>query len=190
MTQKNEKKYSRKHRLIGLDPGLKQLGWGVIEIEQNRLTHIANGSIMSDAKASLPARLLELEIGLEHVFDTWQPEQAAVEETFVNRNGNATLRLGQARAICLLVPARRHLPIAEYAPNFIKRTVTGAGHADKQQMQAMVNMLLPQARPENEHASDALAIAIAHAHGGDIDNKLLVARNAMIDKNIIDKESA
>lgn len=162
----------QKHRLIGLDPGLRHLGWGVIEAENNRLTHIANGVISSNAKDQLAVRLVTLEAGLEKIFDQYQPMQAAVENTFVNKDGVATLKLGQARAVCLLVPARRGLRVAEYAPNFIKRSVTGAGHADKTQIEAMVRMLLPQARPDNEHAADALAIAITHANAGDLDGKM------------------
>lgn len=172
----------QKRRLIGLDPGLRHLGWGVIEVENNRLTHIANGSISSNAKDTLAQRLVTLEAGLEKVFEAFQPEQAAVENTFVNKDGAATLKLGQARAVCLLVPARRKMPIAEYAPNFIKRSVTGSGHADKKQIETMVKMLLPQANPKNEHAADALAIAITHANAGDLDGKIEQALNKQKEK--------
>lgn len=166
---------AQSRRLIGLDPGLRHLGWGVIEVNANKLSHIADGSVVSMPDDSLAERLVQLETALEAVFATYRPEQAAVENTFVNRDGAATLKLGQARAVCLLVPARRGLPIAEYAPNFIKRAVTGAGHADKHQIKAMVKTLLPAANPKNEHAADALAVAIAHAHAGDLDGRVAAA---------------
>ncbi len=164
-----------KRRLIGLDPGLRFTGWGVIDRLGNKLTHIANGSVASDAKLSLPERLVQLEDGLNDVFETWQPEHAAVEQTFVNRDGAATLKLGQARAVCLLVPARRRIEVVEYAPNFIKRAVTGSGHADKQQIAAMLDILLPQAAAGDEHAADALAVAITLAHAGDFNGRLAAA---------------
>lgn len=179
----------QKHRLIGLDPGLRYLGWGVIEAENNRLSHIANGTISSGAGDglghSLGQRLVVLETALEEVFNQYAPSQAAVENTFVNKDGAATLKLGQARAICLLVPARRGLAVAEYAPNFIKRAVTGSGHAGKEQMVAMVSMLLPQANPHSDHAADALAVAIAHANAGDLDGK--IARALEKQSNIKEK---
>jgi crossover junction endodeoxyribonuclease RuvC len=162
-------------RLIGLDPGLRFTGWGVVDMRGTKLTHIANGAVRSDAKDSLAERLLQLEQGLTEVFDTYAPHFAAVEQTFVNRDGAATLKLGQARAVCLLEPARRGLSVAEYAPNFIKRSVTGSGHADKGQISAMVSMLLPTAEIANEHAADALAIAITLAHAGDFGGKMQAA---------------
>jgi len=161
-------------RLIGLDPGLRFLGWGIVEASQNRLTHIANGTIASSVKKDLADRLVELEVGLEKVMAEFAPDSAAVETTFVNRDGAASLKLGQARAICLLVPARHGLRVAEYAPNMIKKSVTGSGHADKVQMQTMVSMLLPHCRPDSEHAADALAVAITHAHSGSLDERLAV----------------
>ncbi len=162
-------------RLIGLDPGLRFTGWGVVDLKGSKLTHIANGSVRSDAKLSLAERLLQLEQGLVEVFDRWTPDFAAVEQVFVNRDGAATLKLGHARAVCLLVPARRQISVAEYAPNFIKRTVTGSGHADKHQIATMLGMLLPQAKPANEHAADALAVAITLAHAGDFSGRLAAA---------------
>lgn len=162
-------------RLIGLDPGLRFTGWGVVDMCGTKLTHIANGSVRSDAKFTLPERLLQLEQGLAEVFDAYAPEYAAVEQTFVNRDGAATLKLGQARAVCLLAPARRGLTVAEYAPNFIKRSVTGSGHADKNQINTMVSMLLPKAEIADEHAADALAIAITLAHAGDFGGKMQAA---------------
>ena len=163
---------TQSRRLIGLDPGLRNLGWGVIDVSRGKLVHIANGTISSNAKDSLADRLVQLMLGLEDVVDTHQPNQAAVENSFVNKDGAATLKLGQARAVCLIVPARKGLKVFEYAPNFIKRSVTGVGHADKHQINAMVKTLLPQAKPESEHAADALAIAITHAHAGDLDERL------------------
>ena len=159
-------------RLIGLDPGLRFTGWGVVDMRGSKLTHIGNGAVRSDAKSPLPERLLQLEQGLAEIFELYRPDYAAVEQTFVNRDGAATLKLGQARAVCLLEPARRGLCVAEYAPNFIKRSVTGAGHADKTQIASMVSMLLPQAEIENEHAADALAVAITLAHAGDFGGKM------------------
>ncbi len=155
------------YRLLGLDPGLRTTGWGVIEATGNKLSHIANGSVSSDATQDLALRLLALEQGLEQVFTQWQPDFTAVEQTFVNRDGAATLKLGQARAVCLLTPARRNIPVFEYAPNYIKRTVTGVGHATKKQIAAMLAMLLPQAAIGDEHAADALAVAITLAHARD-----------------------
>jgi crossover junction endodeoxyribonuclease RuvC len=155
-----------------LDPGLRFTGWGVVDMCGSKLSHVGNGAVRSDAKLSLPERLLQLEQGLAEVFERYAPDYAAVEQTFVNRDGAATLKLGQARAVCLLEPARRGLCVAEYAPNFIKRSVTGAGHADKNQIASMVAMLLPQAEIANEHAADALAVAITLAHAGDFGGKM------------------
>ena len=162
-------------RLIGLDPGLRFTGWGVVDMCGTKLTHIANGSVRSNAKDSLATRLLQLEQGLAEVFEAYSPHYAAVEQTFVNRDGAATLKLGHARAVCLLEPARRGITVAEYAPNFIKRSVTGSGHADKNQINMMVSMLLPTAKIANEHAADALAIAITLAHAGDFGGKMQAA---------------
>ena len=163
------------HRLIGLDPGLRFTGWGVIDVCGAKLVHVANGSVASRQTDPLAARLVQIENGLEEVFDTWAPDHAGVEHTFVNRDGAATLKLGQARAICLLVPARRDIPVHEYAPNFIKRAVTGSGHAAKEQIAAMIKVLLPQARATDEHAADALAVAITLAHAGDLGGRLAKA---------------
>ncbi len=168
----NADQITRPKRLIGLDPGLRFLGWGIIEAEQNRLIHIANGTIKSTRQREFAARLVELEAGLENVMQEYAPTHAAVENTFVNRDSAASLRLGQARAICLLVPARCGLRVAEYAPNMIKKSLTGSGHADKGQMQAMINMLLPHAKLDSEHAVDALAVAITHAHAGRLQKRL------------------
>ena len=163
---------TQSRRLIGLDPGLRNLGWGVIDVVRGKLTHVANGTVSSNAKDDLADRLVQLMRGLEDVIEIHHPHQAAVENSFVNKDGVATLKLGQARAVCLLVPARKGMKVFEYAPNFIKRSITGAGHADKHQINAMVKTLLPKAKPESEHAADALAIAITHAHAGDLDERI------------------
>lgn len=151
-------------RLIGLDPGLQMTGWGVIEAHGSRLVHIANGCVASDAGRSLADRLVQLHDGLAGVLATYAPAAAAVEETFVNKNPSSTLKLGQARGVALLVPALAGLPVAEYAPNHIKKSVVGTGHAAKEQIRAMVRVLLPGVKIEGADAADALAVAICHAH--------------------------
>ncbi|MBL6957753.1 MAG: crossover junction endodeoxyribonuclease RuvC [Rhodospirillales bacterium] len=151
-------------RLLGLDPGLRQTGWGVIEIDGNRLRHIANGAVGTDGTLSLAERLVQIEQGLLDVIERYHPEAAAVEETFVNKNPNSTLKLGQARGIALLVPARAGLTVAEYTPNQVKKSVVGAGHAAKEQIQMMVRTLLPGSEIAGPDAADALAVAICHAH--------------------------
>ena len=151
-------------RLIGLDPGLQKTGWGIVESNGNRLRHIANGVVKSNSKLSLAERLVELHTGLEEVMAEWKPDSAAVEETFVNKNPASTLKLGQARGIALLVPASHGLIVAEYTPNHVKKAVVGAGHAAKEQVEAMVNILLPGIKINGPDAADALAVAICHAH--------------------------
>lgn len=151
-------------RIIGIDPGLRRTGWGVIESDGVRLVYVASGHVTSDAEAPLAYRLREIFDGLTAVVGSFKPIEAAVEETFVNENPRATLKLGQARGMALLVPALKGLRVAEYPPNLIKKTVVGAGHAEKKQIQMMVQMLLPKARFENADEADALAIAICHAH--------------------------
>ena len=151
-------------RLLGLDPGLRQTGWGVIDIDGNRLRHIANGTVGTDGTLSLAERLVQIEQGLLDVIERYHPEAAAVEETFVNKNPNSTLKLGQARGIALLVPARAGLTVAEYTPNQVKKSVVGAGHAAKEQIQMMVRTLLPGSEIAGPDAADALAVAICHAH--------------------------
>lgn len=151
-------------RLIGLDPGLRRSGWGVIEVEGNKLVHIASGAVTSDAKASLAERLSQLFDALTGVISLHRPEEAAVEETFVNKNPASTLKLGQARGAVMLAPAQLGIPVSEYAANLIKKSLVGTGHADKNQIQAMINILLPGAKPETADAADALAVAICHAH--------------------------
>ncbi|WP_339111934.1 crossover junction endodeoxyribonuclease RuvC [Thioclava sp. GXIMD2076] len=149
-------------RVIGIDPGLRNLGWGVIEMEGSRMRHLANGTLHS-AGDSLARRLMELHAGLTQVFEIHSPEAAAVEQTFVNKDAVATLKLGQARGIALLVPAQAGLEVGEYAPNAVKKTVVGVGHADKVQVQHMVKHQLPGVSFDSPDAADALAIAICHA---------------------------
>jgi crossover junction endodeoxyribonuclease RuvC len=151
-------------RLLGLDPGLRHTGWGVIEVRGNRLSHIADGAVHSDGAKELAERLVQLHEGLVGVIERYRPDAAAVEETFVNKNPNSTLKLGLARGVALLVPALAGLPVAEYSTNLIKKSVVGAGHAEKQQIQRMVKLLLPGCMIESPDAADALAVAICHAH--------------------------
>ncbi|MBI1180021.1 MAG: crossover junction endodeoxyribonuclease RuvC [Alphaproteobacteria bacterium] len=151
-------------RLIGLDPGLRCTGWGVVDAHGNRLRHVANGSVRTSADGGLAERLAELFAGLNAVLDAWEPDFAAVEETFVNANPSSTLKLGQARGVVLLAPALRGLPVAEYAPNQIKKSVVGVGHAAKEQIRMMVGVLLPGVQPSGPDAADALAVAVCHAH--------------------------
>ncbi len=150
-------------RIIGIDPGLRRMGWGIIETDGVRLSYVSSGVVTSDSDAELARRLVELHDGLRSVLITYRPAEAAVEETFVNDNARATLKLGQARGIALLAPAQAGLPVAEYAPNQIKKTVTGVGHGVKKQIQMMVSLLLPKAKFESADEADALAIAICHA---------------------------
>lgn len=150
-------------RVIGIDPGLRNLGWGVIEVEGSRLRHIANGILHSEGQ-DLAERLLVLHSGLSAVIARHAPEAAAVEQTFVNKDAVATLKLGQARGIALLVPAQAGLSVGEYAPNAVKKAVVGVGHADKEQVQHMVRQHLPGVVFDGPDAADALAVAICHAH--------------------------
>jgi crossover junction endodeoxyribonuclease RuvC len=151
-------------RILGIDPGLRRTGWGVIEAAGNRLIYIACGSARSDDKAALGDRLVTLHDELVRVVEEFRPDEAAVEATFVNKDAGATLKLGQARGIALVVPSKAGVPVAEYAPNLVKKTIVGTGHGDKAQIRMMVGVLLPKAFPQSEDAADALAIAITHAH--------------------------
>lgn len=150
-------------RVIGIDPGLRHTGWGVVELRGSRLTHIAHG-VISAAGEGLAERLVDLRRQLDAVMILWSPQAAAVELTFVNKDAVGTLKLAHARAIALLVPAEAGLPVAEYAPNAIKKAVVGVGHADKAQVAHMVAMLLPGTDVKGADAVDALACAICHAH--------------------------
>jgi crossover junction endodeoxyribonuclease RuvC len=149
--------------ILGIDPGLRNMGWGIINVEGTRLIFVACGCITTDSKHDLATRLKTLHDELQIVIHTHNPHEVSVEETFVNKDAQATLKLGHARAIALLVPALHALPVAEYAANRIKKTVVGVGHAEKHQIQAMVKLLLPKATFKTADAADALAIAITHA---------------------------
>lgn len=151
-------------RILGIDPGLRRTGWGVIEVDGNRLSFVACGSLATDDKAALAARLVTIHDGLVRVVEDFRPDEAAAEATFVNRDASATLKLGQARGVALLVPAKAGVPVAEYAPNLVKKTIVGAGHGEKAQIRMMIGVLLPKATPESEDAADALAVAVTHAH--------------------------
>src|SRR6202023_2595007 len=151
-------------RILGIDPGLRRTGWGVIEADGNRLIYVACGSAQTDDRTSLAERLVTLHDELVRVVDAFRPDEAAVEATFVNKDAAATLKLGQARGIALLVPAKAGVAVAEYAPNLVKKTIVGSGHGEKAQIRMMIGVLLPRADPESDDAADALAIAVTHAH--------------------------
>jgi crossover junction endodeoxyribonuclease RuvC len=151
-------------RIIGIDPGLRRTGWGIIDTLGNSLKFVASGTVTSDDKADLASRLCQLHDGLVEVIHIHKPDEAAVEHTFVNKDATATLKLGQARGIAMLVPARAGLPVSEYAPNAVKKAVIGVGHGEKQQIQMMLKVLMPKAVFVGADAADALAIAICHAH--------------------------
>jgi crossover junction endodeoxyribonuclease RuvC len=151
-------------RIVGIDPGLRRTGWGIVESLGNSLRFVAAGTVRSDDKAELASRLCQLHDGLCDILHLHAPEEAAVEQTFVNKDAGATLKLGQARGIAMLVPARAGLRVAEYAPNAVKKSVIGIGHGDKKQIHMMVKVLMPKAEFDSEDAADALAIAICHAH--------------------------
>ncbi len=161
-------------RILGIDPGLRKTGWGVIDCEGARLTYVACGSVEPDPGLDLGARLALLHAGLSEVFAALGPDEAAVEETFVNADARSALKLGAARGVAMLVPAQGGLSVAEYAPNHVKKTVVGSGHAEKQQIRMMIKVLLPKAVVKTDDAADALAIAICHAQNRNV--KRLVAR--------------
>ncbi len=150
--------------IIGIDPGLGTTGWGIISALGNRLSHIANGQIKTDAKQPLPERLVALDAALTDVILLHQPESAAVEEVFVNSNPQSTLKLGQARGVILLCAAKSGMGIGEYAARLVKKAVVGVGNAEKAQVHAMVSRLLPGVKIVGADAADALAVAITHAH--------------------------
>jgi len=154
---------TRAIRIIGIDPGLRRTGWGIVESDGVRLIYVASGLITSDSDDQLAYRLRALYEGLCGVIASFKPQEAAVEETFVNKDARSTLKLGQARGMALLAPAQGGLRVAEYPPNVIKKAVTGTGHAEKRQIQAMIGFLLPKAVFESADEADALAIAVCHA---------------------------
>lgn len=151
-------------RIIGLDPGLRHTGWGIIDVVGNNLTPVAGGTIDTNAKDTMANRLKTIHDGLYHVIDQWKPEMAAVEETFVNKNPKSTLKLGMARGVVMVAPALQGLSVYEYSANLVKKSVVGTGHASKEQIQMMVKMLLPKANLDTADTADAYAIAICHAH--------------------------
>ena len=150
-------------RIIGIDPGLRNVGWGVIAVAGSRLTYVACGSIKTRADLSLAERLAHIHRGLTALIEAERPDEAAVEETFVNRDPQSALKLGQARGIALAAPALLGLPVAEYAANVVKKNIVGVGHAEKEQVAMMVKMLLPACQIGSPDAADALAVAITHA---------------------------
>ncbi|MEP3279860.1 MAG: crossover junction endodeoxyribonuclease RuvC [Stappiaceae bacterium] len=150
-------------RILGIDPGLRRMGWGVIETKGNSLVFIASGTVKSDNKLDLALRLKQLHDGLTDVIFRNNPHETAVEKTFVNKDAGATLKLGQARGVAMLVPALSGLSVAEYAPNLVKKTVVGTGHGEKDQIRMMVKVLMPKATFDTDDAADALAIAVCHA---------------------------
>ncbi|SIN60911.1 Holliday junction endonuclease RuvC [Parasphingorhabdus marina DSM 22363] len=150
--------------ILGLDPGLGTTGWGVILTEGNRLSHVANGQIKTDPKMALASRLLQLDLELADLIKEFKPDAAAVEEVFVNANPQSTLKLGQARGVVLLGASRGGVEVGEYAARAVKKSVVGVGKADKDQVQAMIRILLPGAEIAGADAADALAVAITHAH--------------------------
>ncbi len=151
-------------RIIGIDPGLRRCGWGIIDTEGNRLGFVACGTVMPPVAGELAARLAFLHRALCEVIARYAPEEAAVEETFVNQGARSALQLGQARGVALMTPSLAGLPVAEYAANLVKKSVVGTGHAEKTQVQLMVRTLLPTADFNGADAADALAIALCHAH--------------------------
>ncbi len=151
-------------RLLGLDPGLRHTGWGVIDVDGSRLRYVADGAIHPATDKAMAERLVELHDALTRIIAEHKPQEAAVEETFVNQNASSTLKLGLARGVALLVPALAGLAVAEYPANLIKKSIVGAGHAEKAQVQMMVRRLLPGCLLNSADAADALAVAICHAH--------------------------
>jgi len=162
-------------RLIGLDPGLRHTGWGIVDASGSRLTYVAAGVVHTDGSRALAQRLVELYDGLRQVIAAYQPVAAAVEESFVNKNPTSTLKLGLARGVVLLVPALAGIPVAEYPANLIKKSVVGVGHAAKPQIQMMVRRLLPGCLTASADAADALAVAICHAHHAATERRWLAA---------------
>lgn len=151
-------------RILGIDPGLRRTGWGVIVCAGNRLTYLACGSVETSERVELATRLVTIHDGLSRVIEEFRPDEAAVENTFVNKDAGATLKLGQARGIAMLIPARAGISVSEYAPNLVKKTIVGTGHGEKKQIRMMIGVLLPKADPQTDDAADALAIAVCHAH--------------------------
>jgi len=150
-------------RILGIDPGLRFTGWGIIDFKGNKLDHISHGVIKTNNKSSMAERLKNIFDGLTQQIEIWKPSESAIEETFVNNNPTSSLKLGQARGVAMMAAANLSLTVAEYSPNFIKKSVVGVGHAQKEQVQAMIKILLPGTEASSD-AADALAVAICHAH--------------------------
>lgn len=161
-------------RVLGIDPGLRKTGWGCVEVDGDRLRHIGNGTCTSSG-ADLATRLLSLHCQLTEILSEFVPDTAAVEHTFVNKDAAGTLKLGQARAVALLVPAQAGIDVAEYAPNAVKKVVVGVGHAAKAQVEHMVRLQFPKADLKGPDATDALAIALCHAHHSRFSGRLNAA---------------
>lgn len=151
-------------RIVGIDPGLQKTGWGVIEAVDNRLSFVASGLIKTTASWALPQRLKQIDEGLAEVLSRFRPDEAAIEDTFMNNNPASALKLGVARGVAMIAPVRYGIECAEYPANLVKKSVVGAGHADKNQMEMMIKILLPSSDCQSEDEADALAIAICHAH--------------------------
>lgn len=149
-------------RILGLDPSLASTGWGVIEVENNRMKYVADGFIKTNPQLSLPERLTTIHKILEEVIETYKPDEAAIEQVFLNDNPKSTIKLGMARGVVILAPALHNIPVTEYESTLIKKAIVGVGRAEKQQVETMVKVLLPGCQPKNNDSSDALAMAIAH----------------------------
>lgn len=149
-------------KIIGLDPSLTSTGWGIIEVIGNRIKYVADGIVKTDAKMTMAERLVKLYDGIYEVIELYQPDEAGIEIVFMNTNPESTLKLGQARGVVFLAAAKYNIKVAEYEPNKVKKAVVGVGHADKNQVETMVRLLLPGCKPKNSDSSDALAIAICH----------------------------
>lgn len=151
-------------RILGLDPSLSSTGWGIIEADNNHLRYVDDGFIKTDPKITLPERLSHIHKVLQNVIETYKPEEAAIEQVFLNSNPNSTIKLGMARGVVILAPALFNIPVTEYEPTKVKKAVVGVGHADKHQVENMVKILLGGCKPKNNDSADALAMAICHSH--------------------------
>lgn len=171
---RKETNHGASMRVLGVDPGLRNMGWGIIDARGGRISHVANG-VCTSRSGALAGRLMSLHDQLTEIVRRFAPDTAAVEQTFVNKDGAGTLKLGQARAIALLVPAQAGLEVGEYAPNAVKKTVVGVGHADKKQVDHMVRLQLPGVEIAGADAADALAIALCHAHHAQASDRLQAA---------------
>ena len=163
---------THKRRILGLDPGLRFTGWGIIDVQGNQIRHIANGAVRTTDGWALSDRLLQIQDGLQEVMEAYMPVDSAIEETFVNQNPTTTLKLGMARGVAIVSAAKFGLPVAEYKPNKVKKVVTGVGHANKDQIQMMINVILPGCKIENADAADALAVAICHSRYEETNRKI------------------